>query len=101
MPQLHLNLWPVRSGPQLSTLSAATTTATLAKLFDLHVRQTEAVTYMHIGDRSTRPYWQQLCHRLTLEARLRELPRLDAHPALPHVLRPPQRLGILGNLCPC
>lgn len=37
LPQLHLNLWPVRSGPQLSTLSAATTTAILAKLFDLHV----------------------------------------------------------------
>lgn len=76
MPQLHLNLWPVQR-------SAATTTPILAKPFDLNM--TEAVTYMHTGH-------QQLCHQLTLEVFLQELPRLTAHPTLPHFLQLPEAL---------
>lgn len=53
-------------------------------LFDLNM--TEAVTYMHTGHQC----WLQLCHQLTLEVFLQELPRLAAHPTLPHFLHLPE-----------
>lgn len=71
-------------GPQLSTWSAATTTPILAKLFDLNM--IEAVSYMH----TSHQYWLQLCHQLTLEVFLQELPRLTMHPTLPHFLHLPE-----------